>query len=607
MLARTRLLTTLALITVLTLLAWGLFPVNVTVAATVSATAPASALAATATMTPTVAVTNTVVTAPVTATATKVATATAVPPTATKVVVPPTATAIAVPPTATKVVVPATTTATKVPPTATNSPTLPPPTATKTAVPPTSTPVLPRAAAPRAGTVSSLSTSFAIQNMDPTSANVTATFYDATGSSNGTSSPSIPSLAQYRNAIIDQRTSGGGLGSQSSWQGAVVLNSNTQLAAVVNEYGGTSALGSGFRFDVYTGLSANDVDNTIILPTLFKNTPDSLIGASYNSTVAIQNTGNSAISNATITYYNTPCSPTTQSRTLPSIPANSAYVLDMQNELSCVTGTAQGYWLGAATISSPSQKVAVVVNQNSVGSLEVYRGFSPTLSGGQRLLLPQILNQVVDQNGFTYATSFVVMVADQTSANITATFYGDQGSFSITKTASPMALFDQRYDLQGRFFGSAIVTASGNKSIVGLVTLQTNYLNGRGVQTDTSRGFPDTSGKTTAFAPEILKTYQDSSGVRFSTGQLIQFTGSTAPVTITYYPTSGSAPFSTVVNPNPGSPLVLLDQRYDSQVPDNFVGAAYLTSSQPFVASVTVTGGNSDPGDTAGIYQAISR
>jgi hypothetical protein len=443
--------------------------------------------------------------------------------------------------------------------------------------------------------------------MDPSvAASVKADFYPSANSATVAPYNLPSSLSPRRSLIIDQR-SGGGLDSQQNWSGGVVLSSDKQLAAIVEQYGGTTALGAGFRFDAYNGFTQSDADTTIIFPQLLKNAPDPIIGATYNSYVSIQNTGTATASNVTITYYSTPCSPATQSRTLPDIPPNSVYNLDMQSELSCVSGTAQGYWLGAAKLSSPSQPLVAVVNQNAGGILLSYRGFSPTKNAGARLLLPQILNAVLDQTGFVWGTSFLVMVADQSAANITATFYGDAGSFSITKSASPMALFDQRYDLQGRFFGSAIIQASGNKPIVAIENAQTSYINGRGVQIFTSRSFPDTSGTTTAFAPAILKTHLDSSGVTQSTSILIEFTGSTAPVTVTYYPSNGSAPFSTTAYPTSGSPLILVDQRYDGNVPNNFVGSAVLTSTQPFAANVNFNGGNSDPGDTAGVYGAVNQ
>lgn len=593
--------------------------------------APASAQApvATTTTTTTAVNSNTVVTA----TATLTPTATSVPATATNTVVPPTATTTktvaptatktAVPPSTTATLVPATATQTQVPPTATVTKTVAPsatatkpaatatvtktatvaPTKTNTPVPPTAT--VTRAAAPRAGVVSSLSTAFTVQNTDAsTTANLTATFYDTSGAAVSTVNKTI---LPYLSTTVDQRASGGGLDSFTSWQGSVVLSSNTQLAAVVNQYSGNvGSLGIDFRADSYTGVASTDASTTVLMPQLLKGIYDAKQNTTYNSTIAIQNTNATVAASVTITYYNQAI-PGTYTRSGITIQPNSSVFIDMQNEPS-LSGV--NYFYGPGSLSS-SQPVAVIVNQNAGGVLTVYPGFT-NASAATTLYAPQLLKNVYDiQQQVNWGTGIMVMTANQSSADVTITYTNQQNGRVIveTKTANPAATFDQRYLVsETSFYGSAILTSS--TPIIAITNMVTDFSPSRGVRASTYRAITTATGTQKVFIPLILKNYYDpGTGVTWGTGIAVRLlSSSSGTVWINYY-NGGTLVGTSSSLISPSSPMVTFDQRFDPTLAGQSVvnGSAVITSTVPIAATVNGVGSNTAIGDAASTYAGVNQ
>jgi len=590
--------------------------------------APASAQAPGATTTTTATVNaNTVVTA----TATLTPTATSVPATATHTSVPPSATATVVPATATKTAVPpsatlapATATQTRVLPTATVTKTLAPsatatkPAATATAtksatatkVPPTATSV-PKAVAPRAGVVTSLSTMFAVQNTDPsTTANVTATFYDTAGTAVSTVNKTIaPNLS----TTIDQRATGGGLDSFSSWQGSVVLSSNTQLAAVVNQYSGNvGSLGKDFRFDAYNGISSTETGTSVLLPQLLKGWFDPGTGTSWNNTIAIQNSNLSASANVTVTYKGIPPSPNlgTYTRTGISIPPGASIFIDTATD-----SVVPSPFYGSAVVTS-NQPVAVAVNMNTAGVLNSYIGLVDSHASTTQFV-PQVLRNWYDPgSNYTFNTSILVMSADGTAANVTVTYniqLPSNRSIASTNVANPAWSFDQRYDpplaSQGTMYGSAVITA--DKPVVVIVAQFTNNDASRGLRSTYFRSLSSNAAGTTFYVPQARKNHFDAgTGISYGTSTLVQLmSGSSATVYMTYYRSDGTTISRPPFSLTSASPQASIDSRYDSSLsgltslPD---AAIVITSTNP-IGVLTYIFGNDPmlPGDSNGSYLGI--
>ncbi len=556
-----------------------------------SSISPAAPVTATATLTPT---------------ATAIATATAkASATATATLAAPTKTATAAPSTATPTVK---ATATQTATAATTSTLTPTVKATATATPTkavTATPTKAVARAPlspRAGTVSSISTSFVVQNTDPSiTANISATFYDGTGTQTG---PITAVISPKLSTTIDQRTVGGVPLSPSTYQGSVVLSSNTQLAAVVQELGGsTSSLGTGFRSDVYDGTPSTAAATTVLLPQLLKNVCDPSVNSCYNSTIAIQNTSATTSANATL-QYNDPNSGQTYTHTGISILANSSVFVDMSNELPSL-----GAFNGSATLTS-DQPVAVVVNHNIAGALLVYQGFTSSKSG-TKLIVPQALKNIyIPSTNQTYGSGIMVMTFGGGSANIKVTYTKSNGQTIVSnQTANPSVIVDQRFDpaLNGESVFNGSATIESSVPIIAIVNFVTTNSPTYGVRNTSFPAFPDGSGTSSIFFPLVMKNYLDSlSNVHWGTalaGRVMN--GSAATLTLTYY--SGGNTYVSTLCTTTSQPGFMCDQRYDTILPSTFYGSAVLTSNQPIVASMNTVGLDTDLGDVLGTYIGINQ
>lgn len=571
--------------------------------ATATKTAVVSAITATVKSTiPAATATKTIPVATATKTVTaSVATATKTIPvaTATKTVTVPVATATKTI-TSTKVVTPtATVAATK---TVTRTATV-----TRT---PTKTPTV-VARAPRAGTVSSLSTAFVVQNMDPSvAANISATFYDTTGAIVG--SPATNSaLASYRNWTVDQRTQAG-LG--TSFTGSVVVSSTTQLAAVVNEYAGnSSSLGSDFRSDSYNGTSSTQASTSALLPQLLRNVTDATQQKTYNSTIAIQNTSPTASANVVITYTNifTPTPPYVHSGI--TIPPGSAVFIDMMTETFPASFLGpNGISFGSATVTS-NQSIAVVVNQNAAGALLVYRGFT-SADGGNSSIVTQALTSIFDAGQqLNYGSAVEGMTVNGSSVVVTVDYTNLWGT---TKTCTLPAGATFRVDFRpgnwpagctppvnglGQYFGSVKFTAS--TPIVALSNLQSDASPTKGVRASTSRAFVTSGGTTTGFAPLLMRDYLDAgTNVTWGTALEGKLLSGTGLVTINYYFTDGTTASDTYTAG--ADQIFRFDQRAGSVFGTGKSASAVITSAQPFVFTVNAQGTSTTLGDALTVYMS---
>ena len=545
---------------------------------------------------------------------------TAVTPTKTSTVIPPTATLPK--PTATQVVTATAKPTTTITPTAvvtktaTITPTAvvtktatitPTATVTKTA---TATPTTLKALAPRLGTVATLSTAFTVQNLDAaTTANVTAAFYNTGGSTvgSGVTSPIGPRL----NSMIDQRVTGGGLDGQTNWQGSVVLSSNTQLAAVVDQFAGfAGSLGADFRFDTYTGLSGTTAATRVVLPQVLKNVTNTSQGVTYNSTIAIQNTSSSAAANVTITYTNRFTSNLQTVHTISNLPANTSAIIDMQTVTDNVDTL--GRFFGPALITS-DQPVAVVVNQNGNGALITYLGFTDA-NKARTLYLSQVLGQIYNtqqqKNWYTgeFATSY-----DGQPMTLTVTYTNRWTGLVNSETFpnSPTANIDQGNNaiLQYPFYGSAVLTADRDFVVI---TNMVTFASGNGVRTMAYRGFTDANGASTIYFPQLFKNYNDAgTGVTWYTAIAGALSGNgSGSCTMQYYYNGGPQLTPETYPVSSSSPTLMWDQGgsgVSSKIPDNTLlsGVATCTGVN-IVTTVNTVGTATAPGDASGNYPGVT-
>ncbi len=545
--------------------------------------------------------------------ATATRTSTSAPATATRTFTPvttSTVTTTVTTPTATRTVVPVTATATL---TATRTP-------TRTV---TSTPV--KLAPKSVGAVSSLSTMFVVQNTDPSvTANISATFYDTGGTSSG---PITSNINPNRNGVIDQRLSGGVPGNPPSFQGSVVLSSNTQLASVVTEFSSQTAgsLGTDFRMDAYTGIASARAATTVILTQLYKDVFDSIQNKRYNSTIAIQNTSLTASTNVTITYYGMASpnyGPYVHSGI--SIPAGSTKVIDLSDpssEPNLPTSPADLVFIGSGVVTSDaSTPVAVIANHNAAGSLTSQLGLT-SIDANTTLYFPQLYRDVYDPlQGYTFGSSIQVMKPDPndtTPVNVTMTYNNILNGHTSTQTGQLNATmkklsFDQRYGgVESPFYGSATLVADA--PVVATSNIVTNFTS-LGGRATTYRAIPGGSGTNTVFIPLLLKRYFDAgSGVYYGTAFQGRTTnGASATITVTYYYTEGGVPKQVTlpaINVTPSHPQFAVEQRdgYDTYLPMGSIASAVVTSTGPIAVTVNMVGINGTPGDGSGTFDGVGQ
>jgi len=459
---------------------------------------------------------------------------------------------------------------------------------------------------------------FAVQNMDSTTAaNVTATFYDLSGSIPVGSGAACSNLQPNKSCIVDQRASIGGLGGQTNWEGSVVLSSNTQLAAVVNELAGSYVtLGTDFRMDSYNGVGSSESATSVLLPQLLKLHLDPDTGKSYNSTIAIQNTSASAPAGVTITYKSR--SGTTYVHSAITIQPSSSYMIYLQNEsvLPAYDPVQQSAFYGSGTVTS-NQPIAVVVNHNAPGVLNAFQGFDIGAITKKKLYFPQVMKNHVD-NGYYWSTSLLVMTTAPTAiVNVTYTERGTGRVLSSSHVANPAWGFDARYESVlasiADFFGSAVITA--DQPIIAVVAVWTNPVpNGqtepRGQRSKYARAFMDGVGTAKVFFPQVWKNALDGgSGLNFGTSAVGQvLSGAPTTVTCTYYLSDGTTRVSTYIT-TASDPLFYFDSRYDSQLPNNAIGAAVITTNgQPIAVTGHIFGANFSlvSGDSEGSFSGIN-
>jgi hypothetical protein len=207
----------------------------------------------------------------------------------------------------------------------------------------------------------------------------------------------------------------------------------------------------------------------------------------------------------------------------------------------------------------------------------------------------------------------MIMTADQSTADVTINYTNYDGTpVSVTKSANPAVSIDQRYDpalTMNLFFGSATITSA--KPIVALANLVTTFSQSRGVRASTYRAFADGSGTLNVFVPQVLKNYLDSgTNITWGTGMVVRLLGNSAgTVTVTYYNNVNSAVRTNSYPISPSSPLVNIDQRYDSSLSDQSVvnGSAVVTSTVPIAATVNEVGSSATVGDETTTYAGVNQ
>ena len=409
-------------------------------------------------------------------------------------------------------------------------------------------------------------TSFQVQNLSATQANVQLVFYDASGNA-VTAATLSDTIAANSNKLYTQ---GNNTNLPSGFNGSVVVSSDQPVAAIGVQ---DSVSGSMHYQGTYGGFSADAASDSFYLPTIMK----AFYG--YTTEVSVQNAGSSNV-DVTVTY-----APGGYTDTKTGL--KPGQVVRFNN--ASTTGMANGY-IGAATITTSSGgTVVAVVNQINAAAYQeqTYEGFS-SASSGTTLYTPVLMKAF-------YGFNTSVQVQNVGTAQTTVTIIYSNGlTRTQTLSGGQGYLFTQGNETglpTSNWIGSARITSTAS-NIVAVVNQQ-NTTTGKAASYNAFA-----TAATHYVGPNVMKAFYG-----FNTSVQVQNVGATAAAcTVTFAP-GGTSQTSPSALPQYGT--YLFTQGNNSALGTSYIGAVDITcAGQPFVAIVNQDGA-AGAGDNAMAYDAI--
>jgi hypothetical protein len=252
-----------------------------------------------------------------------------------------------------------------------------------------------------------------------------------------------------------------------------------------------------------------------------------------------------------------------------SAQASQSFVLPAYGKAAYPVASFDGMpprFVGAGVVNA-SAPVAVLVHEDRPDMDRM--AFTGQPSGAATLYAPLVIK---DLNGWD--TIVHVQNVDSAPADVQITYYTTSGgarTWTDTATIPPggSRAFSQfqHPQLPSGFVGSAVIHANNGSQLVAVV----NEVKTEGAAVSY---VPAAAGSATSLAPFVLRNYQG-----WSTGLQVQNTGS-APTTatVTYTRLNGSGTWTESAPIPPGAAAVFY-QPANQQLPDNFLGTAYVSSN----------------------------
>ncbi len=408
-------------------------------------------------------------------------------------------------------------------------------------------------------------TSFQVQNLSSTEANVQLMFYDADGNA-VTAATLSDTISGDSNKLYTQANN---TNLPTGFNGSVVVSSDQPIAAIgVQE--STNAANMKYQ-GTYGGFAGDAAADKFYVPVVMK--------AFYNYTteISVQNAGTGDV-NVTITY-----DPGGYTDTKTGLKAGQAVRFNNAN----TTGMANGYIGSAIITTSAGGKVVAVVNQINASAYQeqTYEGFSDA-SSGTLLYVP-----VVMRGFYNWNTSVQVQNVGSASTNV-AIIFSNGTQQTQTVGAGQSYLFTQQNNaaLPASWLGSARVTSSAS-NIVAIVNQQ-NTGTGKAASYNAFA-----SAATKVVGPNVMKAFYG-----FNTSVQVQNIGATAATcTATFTPggTSQTSPSLSQYS------TYLFTQANNADLGSSYIGSVAVTcSGQQFVAIVNQDGA-AGQGDNAMAYDAL--
>ena len=322
--------------------------------------------------------------------------------------------------------------------------------------------------------------SYQVQNLSDSAANITVTYYDSAGAAQTTATQNYTNVPGGGSVTVVQYSDDPNLGTGTY---SAVISSDQPIAAIANQQlvpTGATYFNPTQPFSSYSGASSGST--TVIIPVAMYN------WFGYYTEFYIQNVGTAAASDVDIAYYPTKVGTVTVGAT--GITDNDNAIpqyasLNTSQEAATTLGAPAsagafaGRFMGAAVITS-DQPLVVIVNQHVPGATKLftYNGFGAGFTNS---------GTPVYMRGFYgyYASLTVANTSLSASANVTLTYQADSvhstvaggtvvvpytipAGESINRFDGPTGSADQTdLDAYTRFFGT--VTIEADQSVVAIV------------------------------------------------------------------------------------------------------------------------------------------
>ena len=363
-------------------------------------------------------------------------------------------------------------------------------------------------------------TGWQVQNLDASkTATITATYYDADGNVVLTDSRQVGPLAGHTFFPMPV---------ESGFQGSVVVQSDTEIAAVANLWRQEPTEMSGG----YAAISA--ISEIVYVPLLQRN------NGGTQSELHIQNASSEPVT-VTVAFKPSglPGRSTKELTTDPqTIQPGASFRIDQTTQTALdgpdENGNESDRWVGSATITSVGGPVGAIVNQSDGKGLMSYSGFH---EGGPTLYAPL----VQDLNGAEqWITGIQLQNIGDTESTVTATVDGialefgpeatclnpDNANELIIPAGSPCTIFPLKFnraEVANRTpfkYGGAIFQGSSGSQLVGIV----NQINTLGTAQQTAYGMFTSAGANQIFLPLLQHNNPNDQG--YVSGIAVMNTGS---------------------------------------------------------------------------------
>ncbi len=414
----------------------------------------------------------------------------------------------------------------------------------------------------------SYSSCIQIQNLSGGVAVTQVAFYNADGSSGGTSTANIPANKSVTLCPLSDVTSG--------FNGSAIISSDQQVAAVVNVSGNTQ-----FANASYIGFAQGAAN--LEIPLLMKD------NYGYNTWFKVQNIG-SGPANISVTYSDG----TTANQN--NIAVGAAATFDQASE----THSAAVF---AATVSSSQPLVATVIEESTTTML-AYNAFTADATSTAPVM------PLINANNYGFITGVQIKNGGGSPTTVTLSYTPSQAGTACTETQTIGAGQSATFALNtftfatpagvtsncvkgATFIGSARVTAnSANSPLTAIV----NQTNGTSNQGEAYGAFSSALATNVVVMPLIMdKNYGWSTGLA-----VMNVGGSDTTVNCTF--TDNARTLSATLAPG----AALTDQQV-GKMADGYVGAATCTAGAGGKIVGVVNEVNEEGGDKFMVYESITK